>query len=280
MSYSCARWRGEIGAYIVGALDGRARARVSRHLVACPGCRADYDELLPVRDWLSQLTAPDGFPVPVPVGRREWQIRPSPPAARPGNAPVPHPYRHARQPDGGLRGDAGPGPGPDAGLRRAAGLHPDASARQQTGSGWAARSGRTAQRPGRLLALPARGWRWMLTAGAGLAAGAAIAGTLLITVPTIPTYHAVNTVSGVSGQAQLHSTPTGTQIDLTATGLPAGERCILVAVARNGADIAGTWDATYRGSAQIAGTSAYPASQLTALRIESDSGLVLLSIRV
>jgi hypothetical protein len=276
MSYSCAQWRGEIGAYIVGALDGRARARVSRHLVACPGCRAEYDELLPVRDWLSQLTAVDGSPVPVRSGRREWRIRPSLPAAWSGNAPVPHPYRHARRPDGGLRVDVGPRP--DVGLRRAAGLPPYASARQEAGPGWAAR--RTARRPGRLLALPARGWRWLLTAGAGLAAGAAIAGILLLTGPTVPTYHAVNTVSGVSGQAQLHSKPTGTQIDLTATGLPAGERCILVAVARNGADIAGTWDATYRGSAQIAGTSAYPASQLTALRIESDSGLVLLSIRV
>jgi len=68
MSGSCAQWRGEIGAYIVGALDGPARARVSRHLVACPGCRADYDELVPVRDWLSHLTAAAGSPDPAPCG--------------------------------------------------------------------------------------------------------------------------------------------------------------------------------------------------------------------
>jgi hypothetical protein len=30
MSHSCAQWRGDIGAYIVGALDGRARDRVTR----------------------------------------------------------------------------------------------------------------------------------------------------------------------------------------------------------------------------------------------------------
>ena len=235
MSHSCAQWRGEIGAYIVGALDGPARARVSRHLVACPGCRADYDELVPVRDWLSHLTAAAGSPDPARAGHRRRQTRPSPPAARPGDAPVPHLRRHA---------------------------------------------GRAEQRPRRLLSIPARGWRWLLTAGAGLAAGAAIAGAVLIAGPTVPTYHAVSAVSGVSGQVQLHGTPTGTEIDLTASGLPAGKRCILLAVARDGADIAGTWDATYHGSARIAGTSAFSPSQLTALRIESDSGLLLLSIRV
>jgi hypothetical protein len=278
MSYSCAQWRGEIGAYIVGALDGPARARVSRHLVACPGCRADYDELVPVRGWLSQLTAADGPPVPVCAGRRERRTRPSPPAARSGNPPVPNLSRHGGQQDAGLRGDAGRRP--DARLHRTAGLHPEASPPQETAPGRTARSGPTAQRPRSLPALTARGWRWLLPAGTGLAAGAAIAGALLITGPTVPTYHAVSTVSGVSGQAQLHSTPAGTEIDLTATGLPGGKPCILIAVARDGADIAGTWNATYSGAARIAGTSAYPSSQLTALRIESDSGLVLLTIRV
>jgi hypothetical protein len=51
-------------------------------------------------------------------------------------------------------------------------------------------------------------------------------------------------------------------------------------VAEGGANIAGPWDAAYDGSARIAGTSAFPASQLTELRIESDTGLLLLSIRV
>lgn len=224
MSYSCAEWRGEIGAYIVGALHGRARARVGRHLVACPGCRAEYDDLIPVRGWLSQLAAADALPV----------IRPS--------------------------GDP----------------------RREAMPGWTARAdgaAGAARQPGTLRAFPARGWRWLLAAGTGLAAGAVVA-ALLLAGPTVRTYHAVNTASGIRGQAELHSTPTGTEIDLTASGLPAGERCILVAVARGGTDIAGTWNATYTGSARIAGTSAYPASQLTTLRIETNSGLILLSIRV
>ena len=74
--------------------------------------------------------------------------------------------------------------------------------------------------------------------------------------------------------------PPAPEIDLTATGLPARQRCTLVAIAPGAADIAGTWEATYGGSARIAGTTAIPASRLTALRIESDTGRVLLSIRV
>jgi hypothetical protein len=90
----------------------------------------------------------------------------------------------------------------------------------------------------------------------------------------------VDGATGVTGHARLHGTPAGTEIDLTASGLPAGKRCILVAVAPGGADIAGTWDATYDGSARITGTSAFPVGRLTALRIESDTGVLLLTIRV
>lgn len=55
MSHSCAPWRGDIGAYIVGALDSIAHDRIARHLAACAGCRTDYDELVPVRDSLNLL---------------------------------------------------------------------------------------------------------------------------------------------------------------------------------------------------------------------------------
>jgi len=193
MSHSCAEWRGDIGAYIVGALDGRARTRVSRHLAACDGCRADYDDLIPVRAWLGRL----------------------PPAAI---------------------------------------------------------------RPGRAIRL--RTPRCLLAAAAAIVAAAAFLTILVIPGPTARSFQAADNATGVSGHAQLHGTPTGTQIDLTASGLPRGERCVLIAVARRGADIAGSWVATYAGSARVAGTTAFPASQLTELRIESDTGRLLLSIRV
>lgn len=202
MSHSCAQWRGEIGAYIVDALDGADRDRIIRHLTACAGCRADYDELVPVRDRLALLAVTVGGPEPGP-GRP-----PQRPAARPGPR------------------------------------------------------------------------RWLLAAGALLAAAAAVVAVLLGSGAPARTFRAVDTVTGVSGSAQLQPTPAGTQISLTARGLPSSERCILVAVTRGGSDIAGSWAAAYDGSARIAGTTAIQAGQLTALRIESDAGVLLLRIRI
>jgi anti-sigma factor RsiW len=57
----------EMGAYVVGALDGHARDRVTRHLAACAGCRADYDELLPVRGWLGVAALAARQPEPGPA---------------------------------------------------------------------------------------------------------------------------------------------------------------------------------------------------------------------
>lgn len=60
MSQACAGWRGEIGAYIVGVLDPGAAAAVRRHLRACLACRAEYEDLVQVRGWLTLLTPADG----------------------------------------------------------------------------------------------------------------------------------------------------------------------------------------------------------------------------
>lgn len=54
MSYGCVEWRGDLGAYVIGALEEDERAAVRQHLAACPACRADYEYFLPVRDWLTQ----------------------------------------------------------------------------------------------------------------------------------------------------------------------------------------------------------------------------------
>jgi hypothetical protein len=134
--------------------------------------------------------------------------------------------------------------------------------------------------PGWLCQLRPRTPRRLASAAVVVLTGVAFIALLVISGPAAPSFQAADGATGVSGRAQLHATPAGTEIYLTATGLPAGEQCTLVAVARDGADIAGTWDATYDGSARISGTSAFPPSQLTALRIETDRGRLLLSIRV
>jgi hypothetical protein len=295
MSYSCAEWRGDIGAYIVGALDGRARARVGRHLVACPGCRADYDDLVPVRAWLGRLA----------LAGRHPDTGPAEPPGRPPHASVSADLLR----DPGL--DAAQGPRPHSGAgwspasapspKRLRAIRPRATRpratrlratrlqatwlratrrRPRATRPWATRLRATRPRATRLRATRPRHRRSLLAAVAAAAAAAAFLAALVISGPSAPSYRAVDSATGVSGHAQLHATPAGTEIDLTATGLPPGKRCILVAVAPGGADIAGTWDATYDGSARIAGTSAFPPSRLTALRIESDTGILLLSIRV
>jgi anti-sigma factor RsiW len=53
MSQGCAEWRGELSACVLGALDGEKRAAMRRHLAACPACHAEFEDLLPVRDWLA-----------------------------------------------------------------------------------------------------------------------------------------------------------------------------------------------------------------------------------
>jgi len=205
MSQACAEWHGDIGAYVVGALSPAEAGPVLRHLRGCTGCRADYQDLVPVRDWLGRLGPADGMPARPPLDRL-----PLDPA---------HPRR-----------------------------------RQVTR-------------------------RWTV---AGAAAAAAVIAVIAVISahPARPGYQAVNPATRVHGQATLRATPTGTQIDLTVSGLPAGQRCILVSVSPAGTAIAGTWTAEYSGTAQITGTSAIPRSQLTALWIEAPSHRLLLNIPV
>jgi len=205
MSQACAEWHGDIGAYVVGALSPAEADRMLRHLRGCAGCWADYQDLVPVRDWLSRLDPTDGMPARQPLVRL--------------------PLERARPP-----------------------RH------------------RVARR------------RWTVASGIAAAAIAVIA--VLSSHPAAPGFQAFDAATRVHGQAMLHATPTGTQIDLTVGGLPAGQRCILVTVSTAGTAIAGTWTAQYSGTAQITGTSAIPRGQLTALRIEAPSHRLLLSIPV
>ena len=53
MSQDCASCRGDLGAYVLGALDAEERAATRAHLARCAACHADYEYLLPVRGWLA-----------------------------------------------------------------------------------------------------------------------------------------------------------------------------------------------------------------------------------
>ena len=206
MSQACERWRGEIGAYIVGALDAGAGAGVRRHLRTCLTCRAEYEDLVQVRDRLTMLTPADGSGA---------ERQPGGPPLRPVWSP-----RHLARP------------------------------------------------------------RWLAAAAAVVTAAAVAALMAVLARPGTSAFHAADRVTGVYGQARLHGTAAGTEIELTVTGLPPGERCVLVAVSPGGTEIAATWSATYDGTARITGTSAIAEGLLSAVRVESAAHRVLLSIKV
>ena len=212
MTQACAIWRGDIGAYIVGALDAEASARVRRHLRACRACRDDFHDLVPVRDWLG------------------WLVLAGEPGT--GDRPGRPPLEHVRSLRGYVCGR----------LRR----------------------------------------RWLPAAAATAAAlgSAAVAVAALSAHPAVPAFRAFDRATGVHGQAHMTGRPNGTEIDLTVTGLPADERCTLVVISAAGRGVAGTWSAKYDGTAQVEGTTAIPARQLTALRIEAPGHRLLLSIPV
>jgi anti-sigma factor RsiW len=56
----CAQWRGDLGVYLIGALDEAEHAGLERHLRACEWCRAEYEDLIPVRDLLGRLAVAAG----------------------------------------------------------------------------------------------------------------------------------------------------------------------------------------------------------------------------
>jgi hypothetical protein len=206
MSRACAGWRGDIGAYIAGALGPVEAAGVRRHLRGCAACRSEYEDLVPVRGLLDRMCPADGMP-----------------ARHPPNRPPLEPARPRR-----------------SHIRRR-----------------------------------------LVTATGAVMAAAAIAVIIAISGHSaVPGFHAFNAATGVHGQADLRAMATGTQIDLTLTGLPAGQPCTLVTVSRAGTAVAGTWTAEHDGTARITGNSAIPIRQLTALRIEAPPHRLLLSIRL
>jgi anti-sigma factor RsiW len=52
---ACPGWRGDLAAYLVGALGAQECAAVQRHLGTCPACEAEYEDLAPVVRWLALL---------------------------------------------------------------------------------------------------------------------------------------------------------------------------------------------------------------------------------
>jgi hypothetical protein len=74
---------------------------------------------------------------------------------------------------------------------------------------------------------------------------------------------------------------TGTKLQLWLRGVQPGERCRLIAVADDGTqDIAGSWEATYSGTATIPATTSIDRAHLQRLVIKTYDGKTLVSAGV
>lgn len=114
----------------------------------------------------------------------------------------------------------------------------------------------------------------------------AVAGGLATTgdapsAPATTTVSAANDRTDVQASARLTSRSWGTQVALRLSGVAPGQRCVLVARARDGSrETAASWVAAYDGTVDISGTTAIPRSELRRLDVVTVSGQRLLTLPV
>jgi predicted anti-sigma-YlaC factor YlaD len=123
-----------------------------------------------------------------------------------------------------------------------------------------------------------------------VAVAAAAVLVVVVALGSLAVYHhngthhgtvAANTDNGVTMKVVLASQASGTGLHVTVSGLPRDEHCKLIAVAKDGTrDVAGRWDATYLGWAQVTGSTNIPQSELSQLVLLGNGGTHLVTVNV
>lgn len=160
-------------------------------------------------------------------------------------------------------------------------------ARAQTGSTGFSEASEPADGPEQLAtppavhrrAAPPRSRRWRTWAAASVAAAAVAVGTGTWVVEN-RAENAVHVVAASAGpvhaKAWLRPAGSGTDIKLELGGVAAEQRCSLVTVDRAGRrTVASTWEAGYPGTETFETQVALPITELTALRLETDQGILV-----
>jgi hypothetical protein len=125
--------------------------------------------------------------------------------------------------------------------------------------------------------------RWLAVAAAvAVLAGGTTAGVAVHRSMTATHWQQVSAADGpVHMTVDMQPGATGTALHLWLRGVPSGERCRLVAIADDGSrDFAGSWEATYSGTATIRGITSIERSHLHRLAIETYDGTTLVSATV
>lgn len=122
------------------------------------------------------------------------------------------------------------------------------------------------------------------------AAAAAIGGAATIAsgafdnahrAPAVSAIRAVDPATEVSAAVTMTGRTWGTELHLTLSWVAPGQKCSLIAHSRDGrSDVAATWTATYRGTADVPGTTAIPADQLSELDVVAANGKQLVRLVV
>ncbi|MCD0483014.1 zf-HC2 domain-containing protein [Streptacidiphilus sp. ASG 303] len=240
-----------LGAYMLGALDGRERAALERHLDGCPRCRDELVQLAPLPGLLRR-TPFEEMAETAEDAEAFHRLAAVPRTAGPPAEPAPP------SPGGGGTFLPSARGGPPS--HRAAPHHEPAPV-----------SHRRDHRARRLLTAAS-------VAVAACATGAAVylgvtRGDTAAAQPAAATLHATDPASRVGATAGLVRKAWGTQVELRLDGLPQGIRCSMVVHTRDGrTETGGTWGSGYADTTSVpASTSARP-EDISSIDIVSDSG--------
>jgi anti-sigma factor RsiW len=107
-------------------------------------------------------------------------------------------------------------------------------------------------------------------------AGSSVGGWLALRGPDV--YHSQGPVHM---NVTLASQTTGTGLAVSVSGLPNDEHCRLIAIATDGSrDVAGRWEATYQGEANVTGSTSIPRADLARLVLFGTHGERLATVEV
>jgi hypothetical protein len=266
--------RETLGGYVLGALDPLETDRTAAHLAECEGCRAEYLDLLDLLPLLAVITEQEAVTGPVRPhpdtlekvlsARSTAEAEIGTPGPPPGPAASPHGSPALGGPAASAAGAAA-GPTVRGSRRRPRDSRPPSSGTQPRRRNFAMMIGAAAvvcavvvagvvtlgrghNGPGQLTA-------WSASAPATYAKGSEIAASVRVTTDTADS---------------------GSLINLTLSGVPAGYSCKMVMFGTDGTEQAGQqWTAPSAGTFSIPGRSTMAPKDIADIEVQLPDGAVL-----
>jgi len=121
--------------------------------------------------------------------------------------------------------------------------------------------------------------RLVAVAAAAVLVGGSLGGVALYRSATAQSTHSVVASAGrIHMRVEMTAASNGTALTLWLSGVRSEEHCELIAISDTGArEVAGSWEASYSGTAVIKGTTAIPYAHLRQLVVQTYDGVDLLT---